>query len=249
MRKIYLCEDEKIQRTRIRRLIEACPEFMAGGMEIAGSSGDPRELLALVRPGEAGIYFLDIELKNDMDGLQLAEEIRRIDDEASLIFVTTHGEWIRRPYELCLETMSYIIKEGSEEEKRQQISRCLQRALEKTNRSDRQPEQEQACFELITPAGVRLIPYDQILYFETLLGKSHRIRLVTGQGSEEYGGSIEELEQKLQDQPRFWRCHRGAIVNLSKIRELDARAGVFRLDQDRTCPVSQKNIRSYKKNH
>ena len=51
------------------------------------------ELLQNYRPMRYTIIFLDIYL-NGMTGIQAAEEIRQLDDDAILVFVTTSGEHI-----------------------------------------------------------------------------------------------------------------------------------------------------------
>ncbi|MBA5760556.1 response regulator, partial [Escherichia coli] len=58
------------------------------------STGDPFELVSrMPRHQGMGLYFLDIDLgQPDMNGFELAQEIRKFDPRGFIIFITTHAE-------------------------------------------------------------------------------------------------------------------------------------------------------------
>ena len=65
--------------------------------------------------GEVGIYFLDIDLKTDMTGLTLAQEIRKYDPRGFIIFITTHSEMSYMTFIYKLEALDFILKDDPEE--------------------------------------------------------------------------------------------------------------------------------------
>ena len=80
MLKVYICEDIEIQRNRMKKIIENLIYIENLDMEVELASNNPNEIIERVqKTEEVGIYFLDIDLKADMDGLELASEIRKYD--------------------------------------------------------------------------------------------------------------------------------------------------------------------------
>lgn len=70
---IYLCEDNTLQLDLLKSMIEKYIFIQAYDMEIRQAVHTPHELLNLLpdQP-ENAVYFLDIHLHSDMDGIELA---------------------------------------------------------------------------------------------------------------------------------------------------------------------------------
>ena len=70
---IYLCEDNPLQLDLLKSMIEKYIFIQAYDMEIRQAVHTPHELLNLLpdQP-ENAVYFLDIHLHSDMDGIELA---------------------------------------------------------------------------------------------------------------------------------------------------------------------------------
>lgn len=77
---IYLCEDNTLQLDLLKSMIEKYIFIQAYDMEIRQAVHTPHELLDLLpdQP-ENAVYFLDIHLHSDMDGIELASAIRQKD--------------------------------------------------------------------------------------------------------------------------------------------------------------------------
>ena len=84
---IYLCEDNTLQLDLLKSMIEKYIFIQAYDMEIRQAVHTPHELLDLLpdQP-ENAVYFLDIHLHSDMDGIELASAIRQKDPRAFIIF-------------------------------------------------------------------------------------------------------------------------------------------------------------------
>ncbi|EGD27158.1 response regulator [Lactobacillus delbrueckii] len=98
MTEILVCDDDLLQARSLAKTVKLAGEFLAEdyGQSVSVSAmGSPQEALAYVadRQVQRGIYFLDIEFaKSEMDGLDLAEELLRLDPQGQIVFVTTHSE-------------------------------------------------------------------------------------------------------------------------------------------------------------
>ena len=90
---IYLCDDDPNIR-RIREKLEQEILICGYDMEVLMDTGSPRELLAVVgESGKRGIYFLDVDLKDqEYTGFTLGQALRAIDSRGFLIYVTAYRE-------------------------------------------------------------------------------------------------------------------------------------------------------------
>ena len=103
---------------------------------------------------------------------------------------------------------SLIIRPLTKEEVRRAAREMMEAAL-------READEDTPCFLIQNRDMQKRIPYGDIYYFEAR-GKKMFARL----RSEELGfaGSLERLEADLPQE--FQRCHRGFIVNMTKIEEI-----------------------------
>ena len=99
---IYICEDHAREREWIRNKIENIIAMEQLDMEIGWTGADPQALLQKASEAKnCGLYFLDIDLNlAAMNGLYLAQEIRKLEPRCFIVFVTSHGEMSTQT--LCL---------------------------------------------------------------------------------------------------------------------------------------------------
>ena len=77
MLNIFVCEDNAAQRRTIVQIIQNTVLMEELDMQLVLNAGDPYVLLEKVKTSQnTGIYFLDIDLHSDMNGMKLAQQIR-----------------------------------------------------------------------------------------------------------------------------------------------------------------------------
>lgn len=217
---VFLCEDEPEIRNLERELIERYVMIRGYDMALALDTGSPGELLERVRqhPGR-GVYFLDVDLKGeDMDGFQLGKEIRRYDSYGFVIYVTAFRELAYKTFQHHIEVLDYIVKENPDTV-REGIHRCLDTIVERLKSESFAPVR--ACYTVKSGELRRHVPVEEILFFETAAG-SHCITLHTADERISFIGQMKEIERELPD--IFFRCHRGFLVNIRQIREVNRKA-------------------------
>ena len=90
---IFVCEDDTVQRQTIVQTIENTVLIEELDMQLGLDAGDPFVLLEKVKTSQnTGIYFLDIDLNSNMNGMKLAQQIRLSDPRGFIIFITAHSE-------------------------------------------------------------------------------------------------------------------------------------------------------------
>ncbi len=80
MLNIFVCEDNDVQRRNIVEIIQNTVLIEELDMQLVLDAGDPYVLLEKVRTSQStGVYFLDIDLSSNMNGMKLAQQIRLYD--------------------------------------------------------------------------------------------------------------------------------------------------------------------------
>ena len=199
MIKIAICDDEANIRTYLTSLIRAqsCPCEI---VEYA-SAGD-----CLADHREIDLLFLDIELAPDRpDGMALARKIRERTSgtQPVIIFVTGYERYVFDAFDVG--AFQYLLKPVDEEKFAQVFARAVERIM-----AERENPQRGRVLTLRTANAGRTIPLDGILYIES---SNHKVVLHLKSGEFACYAKIRDLELELQD--RFFRIHKGYLVNLS----------------------------------
>lgn len=232
MLNIYVCEDNREQKEKLVRTIGEIIDIEKMDMKIVVAADGPDEVLQNVRNDTTtGIFFLDIDLKHKMNGMELAQRIREYQPRCFIVFVTTHSEMSYMTFTYKVEAMDFILKDNPKDLKNR-VHQCL---IHSAQLYQEQMEMPQKIFQLKVGSRIREIPYGEILYFE--VSNNHRKIIVhTLNGMMEFNGKLKDIEEQLDD--RFYRCHRAYLVNKDKIKEIKAVDGVILLENNETCPVS-----------
>ena len=239
MLKVYICEDIEVQRNRMTKIVENMIYIENFDMEIEVVTNDPDEILSVVQEiDEVGIYFLDIDLQTDMDGLELAKEIRKYDPRGFIIFVTTHSEMSFMTFVYKLEAMDFILKDEEDDELiGKRIHQCL---LDANERYCSAKNKLQDIFSVKINDRIFTIAYDDIIFFETS-DSIHRIILHGKRRVMEFYGKMRELEDQLDH--RFYRCHRSFIVNTTNIKTIDFQNRVIHMVNGEDCLISSRSMK------
>ncbi|MEG0296948.1 MAG: LytTR family DNA-binding domain-containing protein [Clostridium sp.] len=232
---IVICEDNLIQRERLAKSIENFIDFEEYDMSIELKTGDPRKVLSYLDKNKgSNVYFLDVDLGTDINGIELASEIRKYDPRGFIVFVTTHSEMSVLTFKYKVEAMDYIIKDDTENFN-DRIKDCLQSANTRIANVDGISNNK----IFTVKVGSRLInvKYDDIMFIETS-PTVHKLILHAKNRQVEFYGRIKDLEEQLGDE--FFRCHRAFIVNMSNVVEVKKTIRVLIMRNGEECLVSTR---------
>ncbi len=238
---VYVCEDNLKQLELITDLIKKSILIEELDMQIALSTRDPHEVLKALDTAEhTGLFFLDIDLKSDMDGLTLAQRIRTIQPRCFIVFITSHSEMSFLTFQYKAEALDYIIKDMPEK-MQPKIHDCLLNATEK-----HLAQSDPARKNFIIHYGERCmtVSYDDIYFFETS-NQIHKIILHGKNKVLEFHGQLKDIEPDLDY--RFYRCHRSYIVNTNMIDHVDFTEMVIYFKNGESCPIAVRMKRGLKK--
>lgn len=235
--KIFICEDNKDDRKQLEEAITNAIRTDEINMKISLSTENPKEVIENLKVGhDNGIYFLDIDLKCNINGIKLAEEIRKYDPRGFIVFVTTHAEMSYLTFKYKLEVMDYIIKDEYKDLTKR-VRECLKNANNKYNFKVNRKEN---CFYLSIEDKIISVEYSKIVFFETS-PKIHKVVLHGIDRIVEFYSNMRDVEKNLDS--RFIRCHRSYIVNKDKIEKVDRDQRVVYLSNGEKCLSSTRLIK------
>ena len=133
MLNIFILEDEFLQQTRIETVIKdviAKKSLKCKGPEIFGK---PSQLLdAISERGSHQLFFLDIEIKGEeKKGLDIAKEIRKKDPNATIVFVTTHSEFMPVTFKYRVAALDFIDKALDDEDFYERVHLAIEYTMDK----------------------------------------------------------------------------------------------------------------------
>ena len=160
---------------------------------------DGDEILEKYR-AQYDIILMDVQMKF-MDGMTAAEEIRKVDPEVVIIFITNMAQYAIRGY--AVDALDYVLKPVSYFAFSQRLDRAIGRMKRRARRY----------MTIAIRGGARKLDISRILYVES---QGHNLVFVTDGEEHTTTGTIREVEEKLESFG-FFRCNKGCLVNLEHV--------------------------------
>lgn len=198
MIRIAIVEDEVEYRQQLRQFVEQYSSESGQEFEISLFS-DGLEIVEGYHV-QYDVILLDVEMKY-MDGMTAAQEIRKVDPEVVIIFITNMAQYAIRGY--AVDALDYVLKPVSYFAFSQRLSRAIARMSKRTRQY----------MTIAIRGGAQKIPVDDIYYIES---QGHTLIFYTKQGQHKTSGTMKELEEKLTGL-NFCRCNKGYLVNLTHV--------------------------------
>jgi len=206
-------------------------------MTLRVSASSPTDILTHLEnhPGTSGLYFLDVDLQHQINGIDLASRIRNMDSSATIVFITTHEEMVHLVFTHKIEAMDYIVK-GITSDFEKRVVECMKVAYKRYLDGKGFGEK---IFTIKVGDQIINVPYSEILYFETHLSVRHKIILHMYNDRIEFRSLISKIAKS---DPDLFQCYQSYVVNLKKIRRLDRGKKEIELVNGQTIPVAARKI-------
>ena len=236
---IYICEDNENQRQQIVKTIKNYIFIEELAMKISLETGNPYEILKHIDKEQVNLYFLDINLGFEMNGVELANKIREIDARCSIVFITTHAELMSTTFDYGIEALGFILKGDLDIMKRKIVNYleiANKRLLLNNNHRKR----------IIIKVESRNINelLDDIMFFEISRVGSKKIDMYATNKKLTFSGNLNEIEKLDQ---AFFRCSRECLVNINNVKEVNSVTGEIRMVNGECCFANKKGIKQLTK--
>lgn len=238
--KIIICEDDIAIRNRIKLVIEEVLMSMNLNLKIHEfPTYDRAEKFIYSSDYHSNnIFVLDIELGDDKTGINLGRELRTIDADSKIIYLSNHIDMSFDVFKYNLNIFDFVEKNNEFEIKfKESIKRCLSEITSETLEKK---------LNITSGNTIYSISMSEIIYIETL-NKSKRLNLVTCDRMIEFSGSLNEIIEELDE--NFVLSHRANIVNVNSITELNlsySSASIL-LKTGKRCLLSRGKIKEVRK--
>jgi len=209
MLKIAICDDDNIELSRTRRLIEEYENTLSKyQFQIYSFSNLHNFLDYILENGSFDILFLDVYM-HEMLGTDVARKLRENGDKSEIIFITTSTDHAIDAFKV--EAFQYLVKPYEKDEFFLTVDKVL-------SKLDKQSEKY---VMLQTRTLVVKVPVSEIVYSEsnkhiqnikTIDGKTISVRM-----------TVDELLNILCENGEFVKNGSSYIVSLKHIREITAK--------------------------
>lgn len=189
--------------------------------QIGFKTSNPDELLDYVDENKTNVLILDINLKSNKSGLEIASEVREKDKNIYFIFTTAHLEYAMMAYKF--KTFDYLAKPITADKFEETIVRL---------------------FEDINGTPKRYIKIDNkktiIDENEVLYIKRDGMKLIFHTKNRDYEtySSFNKIQSSLPD--NFIRSHKSFIVNVNNIENLNCVDNTIFFDNNSICDIGPK---------
>jgi len=181
-------------------------------------------------PGKFNILFLDIEIP-EINGLILAEKVKKIDPHVFIIFVSNYPEYMQDSFRI--HPFYYLIKPLTDTT-----------FIETMNDIIFTIEREYKLVTLLhTDKAEETINIKDIRYIDVADGKKGLLCFHFFNHSTLTKGKLTDWSNKLSDFD-FYRCHRGFLINMSHIHYFEP--GTAIMDNGGKVPLSRSKEKKLK---
>ena len=198
MIKIAIVEDERTYAMQLQEYLHKYEEEHGEAFEITVYA-DGDEIVHKYK-SQFDIILMDVEMKF-MDGMSAAEEIRKIDSEVVIIFITNMPQYAIRGY--AVDALDYVLKPVAYFAFSQRLSRAIARMRKR----------EKKTLLVSVKGGTVRIDVANIYYIEC---QGHTLSFHTASGVYEGIGKMKDMEEQLGE-ANFFRGNKGYLINLEHV--------------------------------
>jgi two-component system LytT family response regulator len=217
-----IVDDEPLAREGLRMLLAEDPE-----VENIYEARNGREAVSVIHGRRPDLVFLDVQMP-DMDGFGVLREVGA-ERMPAVVLVTAHDQYAIRAFEI--NAIDYLLKPVTAD----RFSHALQRAKTRLTATPPQEAERQILSLLETIAAPRryikrlsvqaagrtlLLAVEDLDWIQAA---ENYVQLHTGRASHLIHVTMTALEKSL-DPEMFLRIHRSLIVNVRRIKEIQAGA-------------------------
>lgn len=167
------------------------------------------------------IIFMDIQMKH-LDGMKAAEEIRKLDEDVIIIFITNTVQYAVQGY--TVNALGYVLKPVSY----MSFSKIFSKALNILSN-----KQEKVYIHVEVDEGVKRLEISRIYYAES---QRHSVIIHTENGDYITKGPMKNLKQAAFSNG-FANCHNSYLINLNHVVEVNLNSVI--LTDSTVIPISR----------
>ena len=204
---VFVVDDEAPARNRLKELLSDCTGQLS--LEFVGEAANGREALDKLAEVHADVVLVDIRMPQ-MDGLELAQHLNKLDKPPVIIFTTAYDSYAIKAFEQ--RAIDYLLKPIRLGRLFEALTRARAAVPVKSEVLQELTPEPRKNLSIHERGRIHLIPIEQVLYLRA------ELKYITVRTAErEY--LIEEPLSALEKEfaARMIRIHRNCLVAKSEI--------------------------------
>lgn len=202
-----ILDDEKLFRKSVKKIIDRLFIKNDEYYRIYEFEKFDSNFKKLIKNSSPKIYILDIELKDNISGIDIAREIRKIDWESIIIFVTSHNELGFQALKAQIMLLDFISKYDNCDEN---LEKVIKLAMSKVN--------EKKTITFYADGISYILHLNDILYIEKD-SVDRKCIIKTTNNKIVVNKTLSFIEENVGN--NFFKSHRSCLINLDKISHID----------------------------
>lgn len=219
MLRFVLCDDNIPMLDKLEKMLISIFLKKEINAEIIYKTSSADELLKFTNDNSIDVLILDINLKANISGCDIANIIRKKNKDIYIIFFTGHLEYALLAYKY--KTFDYLVKPITSERLEETIVRLM---------------------DDITNAHTQFLKFNNTVIKQDEINfiKKDGMKLVFCTNSHNYEvySSFSKIENCLPD--NFVRCHKSYIININNIRHFATNDNAINFEHDECCSIGAK---------
>lgn len=221
MLNFVICDDNLNIIDRLEKMLENIFSKNNYNATVGFTSDNPDDVLDYLNSNSVDVLMLDINLKSNKSGLELAEEIRKRKNNAYIIFTTGHLEYAMVAYKY--KTFDYLPKPITYDRLEDTVTRLFEDVNELNKRyikiDNKNTIVDEAEIQYIKRDGMKLVFHTSSRDYDTY-------------------SSFNKFQDKLPE--TYIRCHKSYIANINQIKDVEPVSGTITFMDGNTCAIGPK---------
>ena len=221
MLNFVVCDDNYSVLDRLSKMLEAIFIKNSIDAEIVLKATTASDVINYVDNNKVDVLILDINLKSEMTGCDIANLVRKKNKDVYIIFTTGHLEYVLIAYKY--KTFDYLPKPVVDEKLEETILRLMDDIKNTPSKFIRLNNNK------------TIINQEEVNYI-----KKDGMKLVfcTNTRTYETYSSFNKVQDCLPE--NFVRCHKSYIVNIKNISDINSNKNTILFSQNSSCSIGGK---------
>ena len=221
MLNFVVCDDNNQVLNRLSKMLESI--FINSNIDakICLKATKAHDVINYVEHNKVDVLILDINLKSETNGCDIANIVRRKNKDIYIIFTTGHLEYALVAYKY--KTFDYLPKPITEEKLEETINRLVEDIKSSPKKFIRLNNNK------------TIINEDEINYIRK---DGMKLVFCTDNRNYETYSSFSKIEDCLPD--NFVRCHKSFIANINKISDINYSKNTILFPKNESCSIGAK---------
>ena len=221
MLNFVLCDDNSSAIDKLSKMLNTILISHNLKGQLVFTTDNPIALISYVKNNPTHVLLLDIDLKSETTGLQIAEEIRKIDKNVYILFISVHFEYVMVAYKY--KSFDFLQKPLTKERFEETILRLYSDIYGKKAKyihlDNNKTVIKESSIKFIKKDGMKVIFHTDTRDYATY-------------------SSFSKISDMLPQ--NFVRCHKSYIVNLEKIDGINMADNCISFSSNDKCYIGPK---------